>query len=98
MIGVIGNHKVTNNEDRVFSDAVYVRIAHEWDVCHRDVQNGELPDEVRRYEQGRLDALSMALDDLAMRDDTRLRGAADAYNEIIGLLNKFVMECEKNGR
>lgn len=98
MIGVIGNHKVTNDEDRVFSDTVYAWIAHEWDICHRDVQDGELPIEVRRYAQGRLDALSTALDDLSVRDDTRLRGAADAYNEIIGMLNKFVMECEKNGR
>lgn len=98
MIGVIGNHKVTNDEDRTFSDTVYARIAHEWDICHRDVKDGELPIEVRRYAQGRLDALSMALDDLSVRDDTRLRGAADAYNEIIGMLNKFVMECERSGR
>lgn len=98
MIGVIGKHKVTNDEDRTFSDTVYARIAHEWDICHRAVQDGELPIEIRRYAQGRLDALSMALDDLSVRDDTRLRGAADTYNEIIGMLNKFVMECEKNGR
>lgn len=98
MIGVIGNHKITNNEDRVFSDTVYARIAHEWDICNRDVQNGELPIEVRRYAQGRLDALSTALDDLSVREDIRLRGAADAYNEIISMLNKFVTECEKNGR
>ena len=37
MIGVIGKHKVTNDEDRTFSDTVYARIAHEWDICHRDV-------------------------------------------------------------
>lgn len=94
MIGTILGHKLTAKEDRRFSEEVYSRIAENIDLYGRMIDNKDWYNvEERLYFSGKYDAYCKVLGDLISREDTRIRGAADAYNEIVQMLDRFALSC-----
>lgn len=93
MIGTILGHKVTAKEDKRFSEEVYSRIAENIDLLNRMIDDDRYNVEERLYFSGKYDVYCRVLGDLIAREDTRIRGAADAYNEIVQMLDRFALSC-----
>ena len=96
MMGVISGHKLTPADDKRFSETVYSLVCEECQMCQHKMQDKEHYNaEQRIYFKGRYEAYCNILSDMNIREDTRIRGMADAYNEIVYMLNNFVMGCKK---
>lgn len=96
MMGVISGHKLTPAEDKRFSETVYSLVCEECQICQHKMQDKEHYDaEQRIYFKGRYEAYCSILSDMNIREDTRIRGMADAFNEIVYMLNCFAMGCKK---
>lgn len=96
MMGVISGHKLTQAEDKRFSETVYSLICDKCQICQHKLQDKEHYNaEQRTYIKGKYEAYCDILSDMNIREDTRIRGMADAYNEIVSILNNFAMGCKK---
>ena len=94
MIGTILGHKVTMKEDKRFSEEVYSKIAERLVLYERMIDDKDRYNvEERLYFSGKYAAYCRALGDLIAREDTSIRGTADAYNEIVQMLDRFALSC-----
>ena len=97
MKGVILGHKLTPTEDKRFSETVCEQIRTECMICrHKMNDERRYTAEERTYYAGRYEVYCKILSDMIVPEDTRIRGRADAYNEIVYMLNCFALSC-KNG-
>jgi len=96
MMGVISGHKLTPTDDKRFSETVYSLVCEECQISKHKMQDEEHYNaEQRTYHKGRYEAYCDILSDMNIREDIRIRGMADAYNEIVSILNNFAMGCKK---
>ena len=94
MIGTILGHKLTAKEDRRFSEEVCSRISERIDLYGRMIDDKDRYSvEERLYFSGKYDVYCKVLGDMISPEDTRIRGAADAYNEIVQMLDRFALSC-----
>ena len=96
MKGVINGHRLTQEEDRLFSDTVFQRIIDKgrlYSLKSEDEEHYNI--EKREYFAGKYRAYCDCLEDILAREDTCIRGKADAYNEIVTMLNDFSFNCLK---
>lgn len=96
MKGVINGHKLTQEEDRLFSDTVFLKIIDKGRLYSHKSEDEEHYDiEKREYFASKYRAYCESIEDILVRDDIHIRGKADAYNEIVAMLNSFSFDCLK---
>jgi len=96
MKGVINGHRLTQEEDRLFSDTVFQKIIDRGRLySHKSEDEEHYNLEKREYFTGKYRAYCDCLEDILAREDTYIRGKADAYNEIVTMLNDFSFGCSK---
>lgn len=96
MKGVINGHRLTQEEDRLFSETVFLKIIERgrlYSQKSKDEEHYNL--EKREYFASKYRAYCDCLEDILAREDTCIRGKADAYNEIVTMLNDFSFNCSK---
>lgn len=96
MKGVINGHRLTQEEDKLFSDTVFQKILDKgrlYSLMSKDEEHYDI--EKREYFASKYRAYYDSLEDIVVREDIRIRGKADAYNEIVAMLNSFAFDCLK---
>lgn len=96
MKGVINGHKLTQEEDKLFSETVFQKIIDKGRLYSLKSEDEEHYDiEKREYFAGKYRAYCESLEDILVREDIRIKGKADGYNEIVAMLNDFSIGCSK---
>lgn len=96
MKGVINGHRLTQEEDKLFSESVFQRIIDKGTFYSHKSEDEEHYDiEKREYFASKYRAYCESIEDILVREDIRIRGKADAYNEIVAMLNDFSFSCSK---
>ena len=96
MKGVINGHRLTQEEDKLFSESVFQRIIDRIRLySHKSADEEHYNLEKREYFASKYSAYCDCLEDILVREDIRIRGKADAYNEIVTMLNDFSFGCSK---
>ena len=96
MKGVINGHRLTQEEDKLFSDTVFQKIIDKGRLYSLKSEDEEHYDiEKREYFAGKYRAYCESLEDILVREDIRIKGKADGYNEIVAMLNDFSIGCSK---
>lgn len=96
MIGVINGHKLTQEEDKLFSETVFLNIQDRVRLySHKSKDEEHYNIEKREYFAGKYCAYCEVIQYLIAREDTLIKGKADAYNEIVAMLNDFSFDCLK---
>ena len=96
MKGVINGHRLTQEEDKLFSETVFQRIIDKGKLySHKSKDEEHYDIEKREYFASKYSAYCDCLEDILIREDIRIKGKADAYNEIVTMLNDFSFGCSK---